>query len=254
MREHLDHANDPVHRRSDFVAHRRQKDALGAFGRLGCLAGMFQLQRALDDTALEIRIDRTNLFPGAHLLRDVDAEHGDAVRGRQHAHLKPALQSAWRNGIHFVALRRALRHAALDQREQLGRLDAGVDLHQLAPDQGLRWTSRLPCSCGIDVAATPVRVDDLAAFEEVIQRLPVPLCTLMQRLRHFLALAGVVERSRNDAFFAGDDEAEPDIRRKHRSVLATRVQAWPVPWRVAGVNARRRVIDQPLEEKQVGGG
>ncbi len=101
--------------------------------------------------------------------------------------------------------------------------------------------------------AAPVGIDDLAAFEQVIQRLPVPLRALLKRLRHLLALAGVVERGQDDARVAVFHQAEPDIGRKDASVLAARMQAGPGRRRIAAGTAFREVLDQRLENEQVVG-
>ena len=52
----LGHADDAVHRRADFVAHVRQKLALGPVGRLGFVAGDGQLQFAAQGGGLEFEL------------------------------------------------------------------------------------------------------------------------------------------------------------------------------------------------------
>ncbi len=243
--QHFDHADHAVHRRADLVAHGGQERALGPIGGLGGFAGLLEFRRALGDATLQVGVDGTDLGLGALLLGDVDAEDRDAIRRRQDAHLEATLQARRKDRHDFALLRRPLGHATLQQAEDLDRLDTGMGLHEASADQRLGRPVGLPRRGAIDVAAAPVGIDDLAALDHVVQGMAISLGALLQRLRHFLALGGVVEGGDHQAHAGLVRQAQADIRWKDAPVLAPTMQARPIVRRAG----RRRRQEQPAHQR-----
>jgi hypothetical protein len=96
--EQLHHAEDGVHRRADFVAHRGQEGALGAVGRFGGVARLAQAALGIDErrdvhpVAVPHRVGA-----GAQAARHAAAPHQSAVLA-DHAELVRPLERAGRDG------------------------------------------------------------------------------------------------------------------------------------------------------------
>ncbi len=175
VRQNVQHSDHPVHRRSDLVAHRREKRALGAVGRLGGLARLHQL----GDATLQVGVDAVNRLFGPALVGDVEAEDRDTLWRRQNVPLEPGAPAIGKDELALIGLRNALLHAATHFGEGLGRIDAGESLHQRAPDQRFGGPPAMPRRGRVDEAEAPVEAYDLTAFEHVVEGLPVQRSALL---------------------------------------------------------------------------
>ena len=198
------------------MAHVGQERTLGPVGGLGGESRLLQFGRALFDALLEAGVDRLDLPLGGLAFGDVDAEDRDPFGRWYHMDLEPAARAVREDEFVFAVLGNTLAHAAADPGEHVGRLDAGIGLHQGAPEQGFQRLPVVPHAGRIDVPVPPVEADDLHALEHVIQGVPVKRRAVAQGLFGLLAIGDVEEGAQQ---FIADRDAG-NQHQAHGAVLA----------------------------------